>query len=43
MPDEYKGSDTLEAYKKFYILDKVNIKKLDWKKLNNKPEWIKYL
>jgi hypothetical protein len=41
MPDEYKMDDTLEAYKKFYILDKVNIKKLDWKKLNNKPEWIK--
>jgi hypothetical protein len=41
MPDEFKGPDTLEAYKKFYILDKVKIKKLDWKKLNNKPEWIK--
>jgi hypothetical protein len=41
MPDEFRGPDTLEAYKKFYILDKVKIKKLDWKKLNNKPEWIK--
>jgi hypothetical protein len=41
MPDEFKEPDTLEAYKKFYILDKVKIKKLDWKKLNNKPEWIK--
>jgi hypothetical protein len=40
MPDEFRGPDTLEAYKKFYILDKVKIKKLDWKKLNNKPEWV---
>ena len=41
MPDEFRGPNTLEAYKRFYILDKVKIKKLDWKKLNNKPEWIK--
>lgn len=41
MPEEYKMEDTLEAYKRFYILDKVGVKGLDWKKLNNKPEWIK--
>ena len=40
MPDEFKSSNTVEAYKKFYILDKVKVKKLDWKKLNNKPIWI---
>ncbi len=41
MPEEYKQDNTLEAYKRFYTLDKVKIKKLDWKKLNNKPKWIK--
>ena len=41
MPEEYKQDNTLEAYKRFYILDKVKVKKLDWKKLNNKPKWIK--
>ena len=40
MPDEFKLENTLEAYKNFYINDKVKVKKLDWKKLNNKPEWI---
>jgi hypothetical protein len=40
MPDEFKKKDAIEAYKNFYINDKVAIKKLDWKKLNNKPEWI---
>ena len=39
MPDQYKLSDTIDAYKKFYIEDKIAIKKLDWKKLNNKPSW----
>ena len=40
MPDEFKLGSTIEAYKNFYINDKVKIKNLDWKKLNNKPEWI---
>jgi hypothetical protein len=40
MPDIYKKADTIEAYKDFYIKDKVGIKKLDWKKLNNKPLWV---
>lgn len=41
MPDEYKTNDTIEAYRNFYIKDKIGIKKLNYKKLNNKPEWIK--
>ena len=41
MPDEFKLGDTIEAYKKFYIEDKVKVKKLDWKKLDNKPGWVK--
>ena len=40
MPDEYKKLNTIEAYKDFYIKDKVGIKKLNWKKLNNKPVWV---
>jgi len=40
MPDIYKKADTIEAYKNFYIKDKIGIKKLDWKKLNNKPGWV---
>jgi hypothetical protein len=41
MPDEFKLGNSIESYKNFYINDKVKIKNLDWKKLNNKPEWIK--
>jgi hypothetical protein len=41
MPDEFKKESTVEAYKEYYIKDKVKIKKLNWNKLNNKPEWIK--
>jgi len=41
MPDEYKNKDTVEAYKTYYIEDKVKNKGLSWNKLNNKPEWIK--
>tara|TARA_B110000503_G_C7131333_1_gene406934 strand:- start:1128 stop:1598 length:471 start_codon:yes stop_codon:yes gene_type:complete len=40
MPDVYKKSNTIEAYKDFYINDKVAIKKLSWNKLNNKPSWV---
>jgi hypothetical protein len=40
MPEEFRKENTVEAYKNFYINDKVKVKKLDWKKLNNKPEWI---
>lgn len=41
MPNEYKHEDTVDAYKTFYIEDKIKIKKLNWNKLNNTPEWIK--
>lgn len=41
MPDEFKKENTIEAYKEYYIKDKVKIKKLNWNKLNNKPEWVK--
>jgi hypothetical protein len=40
MPEEFRKEDTIEAYKNFYINDKVKVKKLDWKKLNNKPKWV---
>ena len=40
MPDEYKDTDTVKAYRRFYILDKVNIKGLGWKKLDNTPGWV---
>ena len=43
MPVEYKMEDTLTAYRNFYILDKIGVKKLNYNKLNNKPEWIKEL
>lgn len=41
MPEEYKKDDTIEAYKTYYIQDKIKIKGLNWNKLNNKPIWIK--
>lgn len=41
MPDQYKNQDTVEAYKTFYIEDKVKVKNLSWKKLNNIPDWAK--
>jgi hypothetical protein len=40
MPEQYRGIDTITAYKTFYIEDKVKIKNLSWKKLNNKPNWV---
>jgi hypothetical protein len=40
MPETYQKQDTIEAYKTFYIEDKVKIKNLSWKKLNNKPNWV---
>ena len=40
MPEEFKEDNTLKAYKKFYVLDKVGVKRLDWKKLNNRPSWV---
>jgi hypothetical protein len=40
MPEAYQKQDTIEAYKTFYIEDKVKVKNLSWKKLNNKPNWV---
>lgn len=40
MGDNYKSNNTIESYRNFYIKDKVGIKGLGWKKLNNKPNWI---
>ena len=40
MPDEYKDNDTIKAYRKFYVLDKIGVKGLGWKKLGNAPAWI---
>jgi hypothetical protein len=40
MPEIYKTNNTIESYKKFYIEDKIKIKKLNWNKLNNIPSWI---
>lgn len=39
MPEEFKMSDTVSAYRNFYIKDKIAIKKLNWNKLNNPPKW----
>jgi len=43
MPDEYKKANAIEGYKTYYIEDKIKIKKLNYNKLNNTPEWIKRL
>jgi hypothetical protein len=40
MPLEFQTEDTIESYKRFYIEDKIKIKKLNWNKLNNKPKWV---
>jgi hypothetical protein len=40
MPEQYRDIDTITAYKTFYIEDKVKIKNLSCKKLNNKPNWV---
>jgi len=40
MPEIYQKQDTIKAYKTFYIEDKVKVKNLSWKKLNNKPNWV---
>ena len=40
MPEQYQDNDTIKAYKKFYVLDKVGVKGLKWNKLNNIPQWV---
>lgn len=39
MPDEYKCSDAVEAYRKYYIGKKLE--RATWKYPATKPEWIK--
>lgn len=40
MPDEYKEGTTIEAYRRYYLLDKVAKKGLNWKKsLYGPPIW----
>jgi hypothetical protein len=41
MPDHYKKNDAIDAYRNFYVKDKLAIKKLDWKKIpEKKPLWV---
>lgn len=40
MPDEFKDKDTVKAYQRFYVLDKIKVKGLKWKKCNNQPNWV---
>ena len=41
MPDEYKGEDPIEAYRKYYMSpDKQRI--ASWKKKRSKPDWYVY-
>jgi len=37
MPEQYKGSDAVEAYRKYYIFDKTRF--AYWKDPNTIPEW----
>jgi hypothetical protein len=39
MPEEFRKENTIKAYRKFYIEDKIGVKGLSWKKLNNTPSW----
>lgn len=39
MPDEYKNEDAVEAYRNYYIKDKIEQKGLGWRKVSVKPEW----
>jgi hypothetical protein len=41
MPEQYRDADTITAYKKFYIEDKIGVKGLSWNKLNNAPDWVR--
>ncbi len=39
MPEEYKGEDAVESYRRYYIGEKSDFAK--WNKLGNKPDWFK--
>lgn len=40
MPDNFKDKDTILAYRKYYIEDKIKGKNFNYNKLNNTPEWV---
>jgi len=40
MPDQYKGDSTIEAYRNFYIHDKIHLKGLKWTKAAQPPQWV---
>jgi hypothetical protein len=40
MPDEYKSSDPVESYRKYYIEDKIKKNIAQWNKTRNKPNWV---
>jgi hypothetical protein len=41
MPDQYKKENAIQAYRTFYVKDKLMVKGLDWKKIpEKKPLWI---
>jgi hypothetical protein len=41
MPDQYKKENAIQAYRTFYVKDKLMVKGLDWKKIpEKKPSWI---
>jgi len=41
MPPEFMLEGTIESYHNFYINDKIKIKNLGWRKLNNTPNWVR--
>jgi hypothetical protein len=41
MPDQYKKENAIQAYRTFYVKDKLMVKGLDWKKIpEKKPLWV---
>ena len=40
MPEEYKNSDTIKAYRDFYLYDKVMIKGLNYNRSATVPDWL---
>jgi hypothetical protein len=39
MDDIYKSTNVVKSYRRFYIEEKIGVKGLSWKKLNNTPSW----
>jgi hypothetical protein len=40
MPDQFKDTNTVTAYRKYYINDKVAIKGLKWSRGIDPPQWL---